>query len=118
MVLFKRGNLYWSDFSVSGRRYRVPLKTSNKREAGNLEKARIAEAQGSGGLQPSTASRLSFAAAKEPYLSRRATELSASTMKLERYALGQLSKHFDSISIGSLTSGHPAIGLGALLGGS
>jgi hypothetical protein len=67
-----------------------------------------AEAQGGEGLQASTPSRLNFAAAKEPYLSQRETRVSPSTMKLERYALGQLSKHFDSISLASLTIGHIA----------
>src|SRR3954464_13582739 len=43
MSLWKRGSQYWMDVTVNGERTREPLRTSDWREARELEKHRIAE---------------------------------------------------------------------------
>ena len=108
MTIYKRGRCYWTDFSVDGRRYRLPLKATSRQEAANFEKLKIAEAQSHGGLLPSKATKLTLAEAAEPYLRNREAEVSASTMRLERYALGQLEPHFGTMTLGSITIEHLA----------
>src|ERR1017187_3247413 len=106
MVVYKRGAFYWSDFTINGQRHRIPLKTTKKQEAVNCEKAKIAEAQSQCGLLPTKTSRIGFTAAGELYLARRESQVSASTMSLERYGFKQLSKHFATIPIGAVTIEH------------
>jgi integrase len=70
MAPWKNKNLYWSDFTVSGRRYRLPLKTTDRREAIQLERDLIARAKEGKLASGVTAefSRLPFDAALDRYL--------------------------------------------------
>jgi integrase len=44
MSLWKRAGWWWCDFTVNGSRYRLPLETTDQREAKGLEKEKIAKA--------------------------------------------------------------------------
>src|ERR1700753_2669660 len=44
MALWKRGGKYWTDFSIDGDRFRLPLGTTDEREAKRLEKDKIKQA--------------------------------------------------------------------------
>ena len=45
MSVYKRGNVYWTKFRVSGQLFRQSLKTSNRREATDLERDAIEQAR-------------------------------------------------------------------------
>ena len=103
MVVYKRGGTYWADFSVNGQRFRLPLKVTNKQEAANLEKLKIAEAQSHGGLLPSQTARLTVVDAAAVYFSERAAEASASTIRLESDAFKPVKRHLGSTKLGSIS---------------
>ncbi len=103
MTIYKRGGCWWADFSLGCKRYRIALKTSDRREAGRREKLRIAEAQNGGALIPSNVGKLTVSEAAELYTARRKTEVSSSTVRLERDALKQVRRHLGTTLLGSLT---------------
>jgi len=102
MVVYKRGGSYWADFTVNGQRFRLPLKVSKKQEAANLEKVKIAEAQSPDGLLPTQTVKLTVADAGAVYLTARAAEVSASTVRLETDAFKQVTRHVGSAKLGSI----------------
>src|ERR1700728_5506119 len=93
MTVYKRGSTWWTDFSIGSRRFRLSLQTSDHREAARREKLRISEAQNGGGLLPQKIAKLNVTEAAELYLIRRQSEVSASTIRLERDALKQVKRH-------------------------
>ena len=103
MTVYKRGSTWWADFSIGIRRFRISLHTSDHREAARQEKLRISEAQNGGGLLPRKIAKLSVTEAAELYLTRRQTEISASTIRLEGDALKQVKRHLGAEPLGSLT---------------
>jgi len=103
MTIYKRGGCWWADFSLGGKRYRIPLKTSDRREAVRREKVRIAEGQNSGGLVASNVAKLAVSEAADLYVGRRKSEVSSSTMRLEHDALKQVRRHLGTALLGSLT---------------
>ncbi len=103
MVVFKRAGNYWADFTVGGQRFRLPLKVTNKQEAANIEKAKIAEAQSHGGLLPSQTAKLTVDDAGVVYFSSRTAEVSASTVRLETDAFKQVKRHLGSTKLASIT---------------
>ena len=102
MTVYKRGRTYWADFTIAGRRYRVPLKAKNKQEAANLEKLRIGEAQSHGGLPPSNIAKLTVTEAGGLYFQRREGEVSASTIRLEKDAFKQVKRHLGTVRLSSI----------------
>ena len=103
MTIYKRSTIWWTDFSVEGRRYRISLKTPDRRKALQREKVRIAEAQNHGGLLPHQISKLTVMEAAELYFMRRLAEVSASTIRLERDAMKQVFRHMGTARLGTLT---------------
>lgn len=103
MTIYKRGKTYWMDISVDGRRFRLPLRTTDRREAQRLEKLRISQAQNGGGLLPGKVAKLTITEAAELYLARRESEVSTSTIRLERDALKQVKRHLGDTHIGQIT---------------
>ena len=104
MSIFKRRSIWWTDFAVSGRRYRVSLKTSDRRKALGLEKLRIAEAQNHGGFLPRKTAGLTVDEASKVYLTRREPFIAPRTLELEKGAIKNLSKHLGRHTLGSLNS--------------
>ena len=102
MTVYKRGTTWWADFSVGDKRYRISLKTSDRREAAQQEKRKIAEAQSGGGLPPRKAARLTLNKASELYLAKRKLEVSTSTIRLESDALKQVKRHIGEFTLGGL----------------
>ena len=72
MALFKRRRIYWTDFSLNGRRFRISLETEDWREAERREKQKISEAH-QGKLTPVTQqfARLAFSEAADRLLAER-----------------------------------------------
>src|ERR1035441_10021318 len=103
MTVYRRGGTWWADFSIGTKRFRISLKTSDHREAARREKLRIAEAQNRGGLLPHNIAKLTVTEAGELYMMRRQSEISASTIRLERDAFKQVKRHLGTAPLGSLT---------------
>jgi integrase len=104
MTVYKRGSTWWTDFSIGSRRFRLSLQTSDHREAARREKLRISEAQNGGGLLPRKIAKLNVTEAAELYLKRRQSDVSVSTIRLERDALKQVMRHLGTAPLGSLTA--------------
>lgn len=107
MSLWKRGDWYWTDFSVNGTRYRLPLTTKDPREAKRLEKEKIADAQG-GKLAPSTLNfaRLGFTEAAERYLEERRHGLARWSIRTEQERSRNPKSYFGQTPLRRLTSDH------------
>lgn len=82
MPIYKRGNVWWTQFTVHGQRYQKSLETSNRRKASDEERKLIAQAEkGSLAAIVTDFARLNFAQALEIYLADRQTSVSAKTKK-------------------------------------
>jgi len=95
MSLFKRGKTWWTDFSVSGVRYRISLDTTDWREAQSREKEKITQAS-TGKLAPSGQqfARLAFIEAAKRYVESRMLQLAPRSVAKERELLRAPSEHF------------------------
>ena len=73
MALWKRDNTWWADVTVHAERFRQSLKTSDKREAKNLEKELVAQIQAGKVAAPTGKAfgRLPFGAAADQHLKDR-----------------------------------------------
>jgi integrase len=105
MRLFKRSKTWWADFSVSGVRYRLPLDTTDKREATRTANSKLTSAQ-QGRLSATSASfaRLTFAEASEKYLTSRKLELAPSSLAKEKQLLVKLKEYFGPTRLNKITA--------------
>ncbi len=105
MSLYKRGDTYWTDFSVNGQRFRVSLDTSDWREAQRQEKEKIADAH-QGKIAPSSQqfSRLSFSQAADRFLSQRVVEVSTNTLSTETDQMKALKAFFGSKPVNRISA--------------
>jgi integrase len=82
MPIYKRGNVWWTQFTVHGQRYQKSLETSKKRKASDEERKLIAQAEkGFLSANVTDTARLTFGAALEIYLADRETSVSPKTKK-------------------------------------
>lgn len=102
MALYRRVSTWWTDFTVNGQRHRLSLDTRDKREAVRLERIRIAEAQKNGAGFIERVAGVTVTEAVEVYLSVRRSQVSASTVRLERDALKQVTRHLEEHTLASL----------------
>ena len=95
-MIYKRGDSWHTDITVNGVRYRESLKTTDKREAKNLEKERIAAIQAGKGASTSgrNFARQPIEKAAQQYLEERQLHTSARTQQLEKERLKPLLKVF------------------------
>lgn len=93
MSLWKRGSNYWTDFSIDGERYRLPLETTDEREARGLEKNKIKEAM-EGHIRPKAAplSKLTLGEAIPVYLDGIKPYVMPNTYTTEKERLNQVQK--------------------------
>lgn len=103
MTVYKRGLTWWADFSIGTKRFRISLKTSDRREAARQEKLRISEAQNGGGLLPRKIAKLTLTEAAGLYMMRRQSDVSASTIRLEGDAFRQVNRLLGTALLGRLT---------------
>jgi integrase len=97
-MLYKREETWHLDVTISGVHYRESLKTSDKREAKNLQNERIAAIKaGKGASKAGRAfARLPFAQAAAEYIETRKPHVSARTHQLDRERMKPLLRFFDS----------------------
>jgi integrase len=95
-MIYKRIGHWHIDVTINGVRYREALDTTDKREAKELEKNRIAEIkQGKGASKTGRAfARRPFSEAATIYLEGRKPHVAERTMQFERERLGPLNEHF------------------------
>jgi integrase len=95
-MIYKRKEYWHLDVTINGVRYREALETTDKREAKELEKDRIAEIKHGRGASKSGRefARKPFSEAAAVYLDERKPHVSERTMQFEKERLGPLSKHF------------------------
>jgi len=95
-MIYKRKEYWHLDVTISGVRYREALATSDKREAKEREKDRIAAIKQGRGASKSGRefARKPFSEAAAVYLEERKPHVSERTMQFEKERLGPLSKYF------------------------
>ena len=105
MALWRRGGSYWTDFSIDGTRFRLPLGTSDRREAKGLEKDKIKQAM-EGRIQPRAVplSKLLLKDAIGQYLADKKPRVAANTWISEKERLNQVQKHMGGIVVRRITS--------------
>ena len=103
MSLWKRGDRYWTDFAVEGRRYRKSLRTSKLNEAKRLERDLI-EAARSGGVPQDESGPKTLAPASAAYLSAKKIRCSRRTIELEEERLSIVRRHFGDVKLSAITA--------------
>jgi integrase len=111
MAVFKRGKWWWTDFSVNGVRYRIPIRgekgqrTKDWREALSREKELIAEAQaGKLTMAGQSFARLAFTEALERYLADRAAHVTPRSKRTESDHAKPLRECFAAIPVSRISS--------------
>jgi len=84
MAIYKRGNIWWCHFFITGREFRQSLETGDRRKALEEEKTRIAKAS-EGKLVPlgTPFVRLAFSEAIDKFLAERKPRLAPKTVQTE-----------------------------------
>ena len=95
MSLKKRGEVWWTDFTVGGQRFRLSLETGNWQQAEQRQKERMAEAAaGKLAALKQPLARLPLRQAVEQYLCEKLMYQAASSVSRERWAAARLIEHF------------------------
>lgn len=105
MALYKRNDIWWTDFSVNGQRFRVSLDTGDWREAQAKEKELITQAsQGKLAVGSMQFGRLAFSAAADAYLDERLTHLAPRTIQTEKERQKPLKAYFGAMSLNHISA--------------
>jgi integrase len=103
MSLWKRGGLYWADFTVAGVRYRKPLRTGALRLAKHRERELI-EVATHGKLGARQDGPRTLFKAIDTYLDGKRLRCSARTIELEQERLSLVKRHFGDIRLAAITA--------------
>jgi integrase len=105
MALYKRGQTWWTDFSVNGQRYRQSLDTTDWREAQAEEKQRITLA-GTGKLTLTSQqlAREAFSIAAARYIADGKTRWAARTIQTEQERSRPLIAYFGATELRKFTA--------------
>jgi integrase len=105
MALYKRNDIWWTDFSVNGQRFRVSLDTGDWREAQAKEKELITQAsQGILAVGSMQFGRLAFSAAADVYLDERLPHLAPRTIQTEKERQKPLKAYFGVMSLNRISA--------------
>ena len=95
MARFKRGRVWWADFTVHGNRFRKSLGTTDCKRASDKEKDLIAEAkQGKLAAVTQRFSKLAFSQASDVYLAEKLAYVAKRTIQTERERMKPLKGFF------------------------
>ncbi len=103
MSLWKRGNQYWADFMVGGKRYRKRLGTGNLQAAKRRERE-LLEAAGHGALAVSEKGPKRLSEATEAYLAAKRMRCSPRTLEFEQERLVFIKRHFGDVPLSTITA--------------
>src|SRR5438477_299451 len=102
--MYKRGKWWWTDFSINGLRFRVPLRTTERREARQAEREAIAKAQaGELSTKRETFAHLAFSEALDRLLDERKPDLARNTINSEKQRAKPLKKFFGTTPLVKIT---------------
>ncbi len=105
MALYKRKNIWWTDFSVNGQRFRASLDTGDWREAQAKEKELITQAsQGKLAVGSMQFGRLAFSAAADLYVDERLPHLAPRTIQTEKERQKPLKAYFGAMSLNRISA--------------
>jgi len=105
MAIYKRGQTWWTDFSVNGQRFRESLDTTDWREAQSKQKELIAQAScGKLASSGQRFSRLAFSRATEKYLEARKLYLAPPSHKKETQLLVHPARQFGNMPLHRITA--------------
>jgi integrase len=100
MATFKRGKIFWTDFTQEGTRYRESLKTTNWQEALKRERNRIEEIRrGESLASDRKLAKGSFEDAADRYLESRKLDLAPRSLAKERESLAAPGRAFGSLPL-------------------
>jgi hypothetical protein len=103
MAIYKRKNIWWTDFSVNGQRFRESLGTTDWREAQQREKTLISQVEtGKKSQSGRTFARQAFSVALERYMQSRLPRLAPRTVQTERERSKALISFFGARSLQSI----------------
>jgi len=103
--LYKRGRLWWADFTVDGQRYRIALDTTDWREAVAHKKEKIADAQqGKLTLRSQKFARLPFTQALDRYLADREPHVTSRSHRSESDHAKPLCRYFGTVPLARITT--------------
>ena len=97
--------VWWTDFTVDGRRYRISTDTSNKTKANTIAKKKESQAdQGKLSANSQSFARLTFSEASEKYLASRKLELQASSLAKEKQLLVKLKEYLGTTRLNQIAA--------------
>ncbi|MBA2735059.1 MAG: site-specific integrase [Acidobacteria bacterium] len=105
MRLYKRDQIWWTDFSVNGQRFRISLDTTDGRKAPGIAHEKVAQAQ-QGKLSQASQSfaRLAFGEAADRYIAGRGIELAQSSLMKEKQLLVKPREFFQATALSRISA--------------
>lgn len=106
MAVYKRGKYWHLDATVAGVRYREPLRTTDRREAKELEKQRVAEILAGKGssIAGRSFARLPFSTAMKRLIEERKPHVAPRTHALDRERSAPLCRYFVDRPLNRITA--------------
>ena len=102
-MLYRRGRIYWFEFTIVGRRYRETTRTTSRTLAGSIERKRRREIEEHvNGMRPRTLPPL-FSDAARDYLIRKKPSWAPKTYVVETTNLAHLKPHFGRLLVTDIT---------------
>ena len=103
-MLYRRGRIFWFEFTVGGRRYRETTRTASRTLAASVERKRHREVEENiNGIRPRTLPQL-FSVAAQDYLAQRRPSWAPKTYVIETTNLGHLKPHFGRLLVTDITA--------------
>jgi len=98
-VLYRRGRIFWFEFTIGGRRYRETTRTASRTLAASVERKRRREIEENiNGIRPRVLPPL-FSDAAEDYLTRKKPTWAPKTYVIEATNLQHLKPHFGRLLV-------------------
>ena len=102
-MLYRRGNVWWFEFTIGGRRYRETTRTANRALAASVERKRRREIEENiNGVRPRVLPPL-FSDAADDYLARKQPSWAPKTYVIETTNLEHLKPHFGRLLVTDIT---------------
>ena len=102
-MLYRRGKVWWFEFTIGGRRYRETTRTASRTLAASVERKRHRQVEENiNGIRPRVLPPL-FAAAAADYLARKKPSWAPKTYVIETTNLEHLKPHFGRLLVTDIT---------------
>ncbi len=102
-MLYRRGRVFWFEFTVGGRRYRETTRTTGRALAASVERKRRREIEENiNGIRPRVLPPL-FSDAADEYLTRKKPSWAPKTYVIENTNIEHLKSHFGRLLVTDIT---------------